>query len=347
MKSTLLALGIILLLASPGFVRNYKSTGDIFAFEQMAGNLLVKTINPKLLFLNICKNISTEMAGREEPDAVWHATMLLAESMEIDIEDPEISACGGGFSRGRNCYKNYHHDAAGAHVLMLIVGALSLFYPARFGYICIRRKTIGDRVIRTYILTTFLASAMMFVCIRWQPWGNRLLLPALSTLCIFTGYAVDRLPNNSIRIIIISVILLLMYPDAYGSVKKQKNDYADFVLAGEDRFDLYFKNRVDNKDIYKAIVQEIQTMDVSEIGLLLSGDTYEYPLWVALKDKDTELHHVVLEDIGSVRTPDCIISIHRNIGFGEYLIYGTQMYQCIWNYEDDRNFSILVPCEGT
>lgn len=344
LKSTLMALGIILLLAFPGFVRNYKSTGNIFAFEQMAGNLLVKTINPKLLLLNTCKNLTMEMAGKEEPDFVWRATMSLAERIGVDIENPEISAYQG-FAEGWGCTKSYHHDMAGARVLITVSGFSVVFAGIAFGVDLL--KKIKNREYTDYLLTMFFASVIMFVCIRWQPWGNRLLLPALSTLCILLGYIADSLPNNSIKIIIISIILLLMCPDACKSIKKQKDDYADFVWAGEDRFDLYFKNREDNKDIYKAIVEEIQGKDVAEIGLLLGGDTYEYPLWVALKDKDTELHHVVLEDIGSVRTLDCIISIYRNIGFGECLTYGTQMYQCIWNYEDDSNFSILIPCEGT
>ena len=347
LKSTLMALGIIVLLASPGFVRNYKSTGDIFAFEKMAGDLLIKTINPKLLLLNTCKNLTMEMAGKEETDSVWHATMSLAERIGVDIENPEISA-NQGFAEGRGCTKNYHHDRAGASVLITVAGFSVLFGGIAFGVIHLKKKEMRTRGgYSGYLLTTFFAAGIMFVCIRWQPWGNRLLLPTLPMLCILTGYIVDSLSNNSIKIIIISIILLLMCPDAYESVKKQKSDYADFVWAGEDRFDLYFSNRKDNKDIYKAIIEEIHTMNVGEIGLLLSGDTYEYPLWVALKDKDTELHHVVLEDIGSTRTPDCIIAIHRDIGFEEYLTYGTQVYQCIWNYEDDSNFSILVPCAGT
>lgn len=139
-----MALGIILLLASPGFVRNYKSTGDIFAFEKMAGDLLIKTINPKLLLLNTCKNLTMEMAGKEETDSVWHATMSLAERIGVDIENPEISA-NQGFAEGRGCTKNYHHDRAGASVLITVAGFSVLFGGIAFGVIHLKKKEMRTR----------------------------------------------------------------------------------------------------------------------------------------------------------------------------------------------------------
>ena len=111
------------------------------------------------------------------------------------------------------------------------------------------------------------------------------------------------------------MILLSLLPDTYGSVKKQAKDYAKPVWNGEERFDLYFVHRNYYTEAYKEIINEISLAEVAEIGLLLGGDTYEYP--------------------------ECIIAIDREIGEGEYITYGKSRYECVWNFEEDSNYAIF------
>ena len=86
---------------------------------------------------------------------------------------------------------------------------------------------------------------------------------------------------------------------------------ATYLWNGEERFDLYFVHRNYYTEAYKEIINEISLAEVAEIGLLLGGDTYEYPLWVALKDENTEIHPVVLENSDVIWYPECIIAIDR------------------------------------
>lgn len=340
-RCTLLAAGIIIILALPGFIRNYKSTGNIFAYEQMAGNLLVKTANPKFLFLNACKNLTLEMAGTKEPDPVWGGTIKLADMMKVDIEDPEISAYPG-FAEGRSCTKSYHHDLAGAKGFMIILCLAVICEIARLLIGWRKRRENANIIEKTYIYVALCSGIAMFICIRWQPWGNRLLLPALSFFSLFIGFIISKLSKNRcIEISLIVLILLFLLPDTYGSVKKQAKDYAKPVWNGEERFDLYFVHRNYYTEAYKEIINEISLAEVAEIGLLLGGDTYEYPLWVALKDENTEIHPVVLENSDVIWRPEYIIAIDRGIGEGEYIIYGRSRYECIWNFENDSNYAIL------
>lgn len=340
----ILALSIIVVLALPGFIRNYRSTGNIFAFEQMAGNLLVKTVNPKLLLLNVCKNMTLEMAGTTDPDPMWKATMKLADKMGIDIEAPEISAYRG-FADGRSCTKSYHHDTAGAQMLMIVIGISVLLAIGKLVYcLIIKKKKIPNKLEETYLWAILCAGGIMFICIRWQPWGHRLLFPALALFCIFVGCVISTIfENKNVRIILILATLIVLFPDAYHSVKKQTDDYAKPVWAGEERFDGYFKNRNECLDMYKEIVSQEAVAEASEIGLLLGGDTYEYPLWVVLKRADTTIHHVLPESDRVNWYPGCIISIgNREIEKDSVMKYGDKEYQCIWNFEDNDNYSILI-----
>lgn len=334
---SMMAGGIIVILAMPGFIRNYKSTGDILAIEETAGNLMLKTINPKYIILNFCKNVTIEAAGEKEPDLVWQVTMKLADLLGTDIEDTEISAYQG-FSEGVK--KKYTHDHAGAQALFCVTGIVLLLVVGKKIYCTVKGKRIfgGFSLEDSYIAVGMCSVLLLFFGIRWQPWGTRLLFPALPFLCIFIGYAADKIKKLYIRKVFLILILASMLSDAFVTMK---NIYvcAKPSIEKQDRFYLYFLNRGGAKE-YEALCEEIKNYDVKKIGMLLDGDTYEYPLWVKLKNEDTVLHHVVLEQ-KPIWKPECIVAINRNIEKHQIVRYGEKEYECIWNYEDDSRFAIL------
>lgn len=340
-SAILFAGGVIALLMTPSAVRNFKSTGNIFAYQQIAGNLMMKTIDPKLLTLNLCKNVTMEMAEDNWPNPIWNMTMNLADKFEIDIEEPQISAYSG-FSEGTSCKKSYHQDSAGAQILFSLMWvALGLILLKAFGIF--KKTEKKDYCIKTYLWAVIGAVGIMLIFIRWQPWGNRLLLPVLPFICIFTMWVLDEcIQRDFMKKLLICVILLSAFPDAYNTLNMQIVEYAKPAWEGQSRFSLYFRNRGSCLKGYEALIEKVmQTKDV-DIGLLLSGDTYEYPLWVGLKNKNTALHHIVFENSEITWYPQCIAAIDRNIKEGEQIEYGKHRYKCVWNYEGDSNYAVLI-----
>ena len=66
------------------------------------------------------------------------------------------------------------------------------------------------------------------------------------------------------------------------------------------RMEQYFTSRPSLADSYKEAVQIISELHCSDIGLIIGGDDWEYPLWVLLREKTNEiirLEHVNVTNI--------------------------------------------------
>ena len=328
-----MATATLLVLLFPGFARNFKSTGNIFAFNKVAGNLMFHAFSIRLFILNICKNITLEVVGERQPSLFWKATMKLSGIFGVDIENAEISAYNG-FSNG--VYKNYGHDTAGAREFMVIIFVMLFCVLVRSIYLLINHKleiTLRD----SFVFSVFVSASLLFAVIRWQPWGVRLLFPALPLFCICLGYNIDKIGNkHSLMMISFFMIFCFMLPSALGSIKYQYKRYGEAALKGNGRFDLYFANRPVQEQ-YKSAIEYVEKSGARDIGILTDGDSYEYPIWVALKKENTTLHPIVLEEPIENWHPQYIISVCRGMEIGEVISYGEQEFECInqWNYEND------------
>jgi hypothetical protein len=68
------------------------------------------------------------------------------------------------------------------------------------------------------------------------------------------------------------------------------------VLASE-RTKLYFTNRPELLDPYTNAANYIKRSGARDIGLIVGGDSYEYPLWVLLDDLAAEGHRIEHIDV--------------------------------------------------
>lgn len=219
-----------------------------------------------------------------------------------------------------------------------IVGGIIIFM-IKF----VKKERWNNLLADMFVVLATLGAGLLFVCIRWQPWGNRLMLPALPFLSLFIVYVFSKCKLNEKSIIVlVSVSIILMLPDAYQGIKKQVVDYVEPLYEGKERFELYFLNRQKMTEPYKAIVEQVSNAEPHSIGLLVGGDDYEYPLWAALKTKENVIHPVALGDEEAVWEPQIIIAINQEIEVTDEISFGNNEYQCIWNYGDDTCFAILT-----
>ena len=341
-----LAVAIILILALPGFIRNYNALGSILSVSEMGRLMIEWSYNPFIYLLNACKNLTIQMAGSQEYSGVWRFTMWLAAVLGYDIEDPRISAYAG-FAEGYA--KSFHHDKAGAQMLLVLTGIAIVAGIMLIVIKQIKKEKWSRLWDDLYIISAVIGAGMLFVCIRWQSWGNRLMLPALPFLCLFVVYVLSKYRvRKEMIVVLVSAAIILMLPDAYQGVKKQVDDYIEPQQQGRDRFGLYFLNRYRIAEPYRAMVEEIVNIDPDSIGLLLGGDDYEYPLWVALKTKDNVIHPVVLGDEQAVWEPQVIVAVKEDgIRIMDEIAFGDNAYRCIWNYGDDARFAILALATGS
>lgn len=332
----------VLILAAPGFIRNYRAMGDIIPTSEMGRLMIDFGADPVFYLLNMCKNLTIQTVGSAERSGLWKLTMGLADVLGYDIEDRRISAYAG-FAEGSR--KSFHHDRAGSQMLLIISGIAII---VRIVILIVKRckkDKENYRILDSYVLSCIGGAILFFGCIRWQPWGNRLMLPSLPFLCLFVTTTFSKWKvGRKFTVVLTTVCILLMLPDAYQTIKEQKVKYIEPKECGLDKFDLYFLNRFRCAAPYRAVAGQVMERNPESIGLLIDGDGYEYPLWTILKTEDNEIHPVVLEcgdEKQAVWEPQIIVAINQNIRVEDELLIGNNMYQCIWNYEDNADYAIL------
>jgi len=353
-KACLIAGIIILVFASPSFVRNMKSFGSVLPMEET--RLMTKTLNPRLILLNICKNLTYETVGDENAGPMYPVTMQLAEKWGVDIENPEITAYSGFWpKRIDKLTENYRHDNAGSQKLFLLFG-ISLIAGGGYAIVKMYRVLFRKSSITlegSFAYVCFIASLFMFSIIRWQPWVTRLLLAALPLMCIFMMYIYKALfhtfINSMAAFFILFAMILVTVPSGIRSLDCQA-EYAKEALKSDDRFSMYFffvrgleQPEAEIIEQMAGIVDALGLSDGQEISVgLLNHVVYEYPLWVELKKLPIRMRHVILEEEPVDEYPMYIIAMGEEEQYPYELQYGEESYMCIWRYDDTGKFKIYM-----
>ena len=328
---TIFAAAVILLFVAPTFIRNYNYTGDILASSYMSG-ILVGTVKPHYLLVNIYKNFALLAATDSTKELITSFGQSFAGLMGIDINAPEISVTGG-FSE--NLHVSYHHDTANNpfvawFFLAAVIVLLILF---------ILKKEIKNKVFIGVCLITVVAGLSS---LRYQVWGSRLLTSACAVMCLISATALDSINALVLKDKVKNVITLILCVVAVAFSIPALSFNAQYARAyneSKNRFQMYFVNR-NLYEQYVGVCDYVDTLHLSKIGMLLGTDTFEYPLWVRLKNENTDLIQVVPGR--ETEIPECIVAIFQNMPVGCEYAYAGELYTCVYNYAGDPGFAVLL-----
>ncbi len=201
--------------------------------------------------------------------------------------------------------------------------------------------------INIYVISLFLSIILFSGLLKWQPWGTRLELPIFSLGIPVIVYAVDRLRKSQTVIFVLFIglfICSLPYlflnstrpliplfsdssilrsstikhffsnrPDLYDEYSEIISPfYQDSSVFRADRQELYFSS---NKRIYQdylSVMEMVNELDEEYLGLHLSANDWEYPIWVLADRLDSRSEpgfiHVGVEDQSSIldRNPSIV-----------------------------------------
>jgi hypothetical protein len=129
------------------------------------------------------------------------------------------------------------------------------------------------------IYTIGLVLAFMLFCglLRWQPWNTRLRLPLFVLWSSAIGVILERRWPHPATNILGVLLLLLAVPVALNNQLRPLAFSKEFNIFYRDRGSLYFANRRDLLDSYRAAADFVKRGGCQHIGLDLPGDRYEYP----------------------------------------------------------------------
>jgi hypothetical protein len=189
-----------------------------------------------------------------------------------DPNDPRTTWLHEGFSVNFRADENF----GGSPLHMLFFGLTVLV----FIYGLSRKRFLPTPLL---IYLGCLAGSAVFFCamLRWQPWHGRLHLPLFLLAAPFFALILADLPfwkSTAWPAMAILVLAALPYVAA-NPARPVFGDGSVFVGTREDRLDREYPVR-----IYLPALQFIANLHCHQVGLILSGDDWEFPIWLVQEE---------------------------------------------------------------
>lgn len=366
-----IALGTLLVTISETLIRTYLSCGSFIA-STTSGDIMVATKNVSYIIVNILKNFSlliTQHLWTWINGFVYRIAISVGALLHVEVNNVAIAFHGFDFitylNTGDDMYSHDRTSSAFAAYFALLAGVLLVVALIRLlikwvrG--CMKRqlKDSANSLVKEtketmepsygFVISAWLGFGFIMALLRWQPWGSRLMYPALA-VTVIAGVHILSVFCHSISagrkgFVIVPLaalsLLLCLKPLDY-NMQQAKKYLAD---GCENRMEYYFEN---NKrySAYEQLLEKVRQMGAEDIAVVISGDGYDYPLWKMFHDEYPQgrLRHILVDDTNMVLTeaegeesPDCILWIERGLlEIGDTLDYNGQTYECVFVADSEK-----------
>jgi hypothetical protein len=177
-----------------------------------------------------------------------------------------------------------HEDQAPAPILVLLILVAIVMLVVR--------KEPPRRLPLAYLASIGLAFVLFCAALKWQPWHARLHLPMLVLACAAVGFAIERYAPRPAQAPLVLLVMLAALPNVLNNPSRPVWGTDNiFTLPREPQ---YFANRPEFFLPYRAAVARLAALPCRRVGLIISYDGWEYPLWALLKRAapDARIEHV-------------------------------------------------------
>lgn len=334
-KLLLFAIPCFVLPLIPEFSRNYH-TFHALASAGTGKRQLIGTLKPTYVFVNFLKNLAFNL-----PNFLWPGGSGLLEKLiakvavllNVELNDVSISEDGRIFAM--HSAGEYRHDMAlnplivWMFLICMIIGCIMYF-----------RKKGGDRRKRGYCISAALSFLVFCALLRWEPFVSRYMISYLAALCPCIVLVVQKLQRQIKNkagkgIIFGGIVALCMFHlvgMAWYHVDMCRSTKAGVRPVG------YFASR-GTYHSYEALCGVIRENQYIQVGLLMTEDSYEYPIWQMLRGTAEKIEHVnITNETAELQErefhPDCIISTVGGMDASQQLsVYGNN-YQVEEQFDD-------------
>lgn len=348
--SVFIAIAGILIPISETLIRTYLSSGSLMT-STASGNIMVATKNVKYIIVNILKNFSlliTQNYFRPLNGFVYRIAIGLGQKWNVEVNNEAIAFHGFDFLHHMNMGDDmYSHDktpSAFVAYFAVLAGVIliAMLIKVLFDQKMDQKERDALWLSIGFAVSDWLSMGFIMALLRWQPWGTRLMYPALAVTVIMSVnmlYLLLKHWKNLATQLVLMVLIILSTMLAVPSVTYNLEPAVFFAKHGcENRIYRYFaaNYRIDG---YKKLIELAMEDGATDVGMLISGDGYDYPMWLMLRemDSDAKLRHLIAEKANDAleKAPDCIFVIERDIcGIGETYQYANTTYICIYQDEE-------------
>jgi hypothetical protein len=259
-----LAALVFFALNLPHYVRNYVAFKDpISAHAGTVSEFSVKALLTGLvsnIFSNMDPGLPSEVRARlNEKLGIFEDALCLNEKI-FPYGPPRFT---------QNTFR-FHEDVAGnfLHMLFVICALPSVLY----------RGNGNEKFFAGLVSASWL---MFFLCIPWQPWVTRLQVPlfALSSpvFSSFASYISTRRRGWALSLLACFALLPLFLNVSRPLLTSPSSSKR--TIWGASREELLFANRRGLEEEYRRACDALIGSGAKKIGLVIGGDSWEYPLW--------------------------------------------------------------------
>jgi hypothetical protein len=268
---------LVLILNIGHLTRNYLLYGNPISSDERITRQANQMMNLRGMLSNVLRNAGLHAGTPKQSINQWvfNQVSIMHKWLSVDINDPRTTSEGqynpiGGFTLNEDVVGNLFHG-------LLILATITTIL---FGFRKIEKLCL---IYTLAVIVTFFLFSLFF---KWQIFGARyhqafflLFAPIISIV------AVRFLTPTGARLLS-AALLLTVYPWLFSINSRplipiEGRSYTSSILTAS-RQSLYFANARHLEEPYLAITHLIQQADCSNVGLMLLGNSAEYPLWVLL-----------------------------------------------------------------
>lgn len=266
----------MVVLAGPALLRVHDAFGSPLGPPGYSAALSTERKDPPAVLVNglrlAASTLTTPIPAVN--DVVSDAVIGVARLVDVDPNEPKITQWRSVFpgTRWKPDEDRSPYPVTAAVILAALAAALVW-----------RRLPPLVRGYAVMVLGAFILTAAV---IKWQYWGNRLILPAFAVGAPLAGYWADRLRSHRTGAVAMVVVLAAAFASggvsvAYGQPRRLVGQNSVFTLSDwQERFVRLPEQAVP----YQRAIDDIRASGVRRVGLVMDGDLWEYPLQISLPD---------------------------------------------------------------
>ena len=290
----LIACGILILLPNlPSYLRNLDYSGSPLGRGEATNNA---SFGPGALVVNGARNLAVNLATgntARNQRITKHVDDALA-ALGLDANDPALTFIHTRFE----LLEDQTSENIAGNPLQLVLAIASVVVVLLPG-----GKPPFPR--RRYALCLFAGSLLFLIALRWQPWITRLQLPLFAltaplAACLPIEGGRDRWRRRGKAVLAAALAIGLI---AYAWRPLWENShrplfppsgFGDSIWAKTGN-EILFLPRPELQSSYEAAARYAAQQGDSRIGVLTTGNDWEYPLWRLLRQngvQDLRIEHV-------------------------------------------------------
>lgn len=298
----LLLIPVILIIINLGFFfRNF----DLF-LNPLGINLGVtnEKVDIYIFFSNLIRNFSLNLTlpNVSYNESLRNFIYILHDFINYSVTNPESTYSTKGRSGGDYfIYFSFNENTA-SNTFHFILILFSIIY-----YFVFKKKF--DKLFRNYFICLIITYILFCIILKWQPWGNRLLLPFFIGFSPLVAILFSNINYKKIKNLVFITLFLYSLPYLFfnhtrpliGNVYRDTNKFVyqkPEYLYNKRNF-LYFPI---NKSYYKGFLEVAKILNQQRcktVGIIGSESYREYLIWLLFKQSkspNVKIFHINIKN---------------------------------------------------